>query len=117
MWRKIVAATGEKLKTVGRSRRQTAESRLLCATSVFSVTLWWITLGKHSPQRHRGHRGCTETSVPLASAYCLLPTAYCLLRTQVSPIKPVLPLEGTIMKKTLAILSLAGLALVAASTF
>src|SRR5690242_5300893 len=33
---------------------------LLCATSVFSVSLW-LQKGK-LPQRNREHRGCTETS-------------------------------------------------------
>src|ERR1044072_7044172 len=31
----------------------------LCATSVFSVSLWFFA-AKRSPQRHREHRGCTE---------------------------------------------------------
>src|SRR6185437_883083 len=32
----------------------------LCATSVFSVSLWCVLLGIDPPQRHREHRGCTE---------------------------------------------------------
>ena len=35
-------------------------SAFLCATSVFSVSPWWNLVGKHSPQRHRHHRGLTE---------------------------------------------------------
>src|SRR5215211_2291900 len=35
---------------------------LLCATSVFSVSLWWFSLSSSQPQRHREHRGCTEKS-------------------------------------------------------
>src|ERR1043165_1132865 len=33
---------------------------LLCATSVSSVSPWLSIVGKHSPQRHREHRVCTE---------------------------------------------------------
>src|SRR6185503_1086901 len=33
---------------------------LLCATSVCSVSLWLKCRQERSPQRHRGHRGCTE---------------------------------------------------------
>ena len=32
----------------------------LCATSVFSVTLWLLYLEFLQPQSHREHRGCTE---------------------------------------------------------
>jgi len=35
----------------------------LCAISVFSVSLWCVLLAIHQPQRHRGHRGCTEKRV------------------------------------------------------
>jgi hypothetical protein len=36
---------------------------LLCATSVFSVSLWWFLGPTYKPpQRHREHRGCTEKS-------------------------------------------------------
>src|SRR5690349_19060830 len=35
---------------------------LLCATSVSSVSLWLLLLRNSEPQRHRGHRGCTEKS-------------------------------------------------------
>jgi hypothetical protein len=35
---------------------------LLCATSVFSVSLWLVWPSISSPQRHRGHRGYTEKS-------------------------------------------------------
>ena len=34
----------------------------LCATSVFSVSLWFIGIQIQQPQRHREHRGCTEKS-------------------------------------------------------
>jgi len=34
----------------------------LCATSVFSVTLWWILSDHFSPPRHKEHGGCTEKS-------------------------------------------------------
>jgi hypothetical protein len=34
----------------------------LCATSVFSVSLWWSGVREQQPQRHREHRGCTEKS-------------------------------------------------------
>jgi hypothetical protein len=36
--------------------------RFLCATSVFSVSLWCVFVGIYQPQRHREHRGCTEKS-------------------------------------------------------
>src|SRR5215208_6499022 len=36
---------------------------ILCATSVFSVSLW---LSGQSPQRHREHRGCTEKNSNLS---------------------------------------------------
>jgi hypothetical protein len=36
-------------------------SFLLCATSVFSVPLWWFSR-QSEPQRHREHRGYTEKS-------------------------------------------------------
>ena len=32
----------------------------LCATSVFSVSLWCVLLGIHQPRRHREHRDYTE---------------------------------------------------------
>jgi hypothetical protein len=35
---------------------------LLCATSVFSVSLWLSGDEIQQPQRHREHRGCTEKS-------------------------------------------------------
>ena len=37
----------------------------LCATSVFSVTLWLLYLEFLQPQRHREHRGCTERKLKL----------------------------------------------------
>jgi len=33
---------------------------LLCAVSVSSVPLWLRNCSKKQPQRHRGHRDCTE---------------------------------------------------------
>ena len=33
---------------------------LLCATSVSSVSLWLTIVRENQPQRHGGHRGCTE---------------------------------------------------------
>ena len=33
---------------------------ILCATSVFSVSLWCSFVQVPEPQRHREHRGCTE---------------------------------------------------------
>src|ERR1044072_3044077 len=36
---------------------------LLCATSVFSVSLWLTNRSNNSPQRHREHRDCTEKSI------------------------------------------------------
>jgi hypothetical protein len=36
--------------------------RFLCATSVFSVSLWCVLARNHQPQRLREHRGCTEKS-------------------------------------------------------
>src|ERR1700741_142042 len=35
---------------------------LLCATSVSSVSMWLMNSEHNTPQRHRGHRGCTEKS-------------------------------------------------------
>ena len=32
----------------------------LCATSVFSVPLWFTVGLETQPQRHKGHKGCTE---------------------------------------------------------
>jgi hypothetical protein len=34
--------------------------KVLCATCVFSVTLWLLYFEFLQPQRHREHRGCTE---------------------------------------------------------
>jgi hypothetical protein len=36
------------------------EAWFLCATSVFSVTLWLLLFSRLQPQRHREHRDCTE---------------------------------------------------------
>src|SRR6185369_10160405 len=45
---------------------------LLCATSVFSVSLWLRVRKGKSPQRHREHRGCTEKSKHDQFLYSLL---------------------------------------------
>src|SRR6185369_3785697 len=48
-----------------------ASLKFLCATSVFSVSLW-LYPGK-SPQRHREHRGCTEKTfriIPKTALTC-----------------------------------------------
>src|SRR5678815_1605090 len=51
-------------------------ARLLCATSVFSVSLWLTNHGNNSPQRHREHRGCTEKSqFPVSYTHLTLPTS------------------------------------------
>ena len=34
--------------------------KILCATSVFSVSLWLKDAELQQAQRHREHRGCTE---------------------------------------------------------
>ncbi len=44
---------------------------LLCATSVFSVSLWLLLLRNIEPQRHREHRGCTEKSALISRLLCL----------------------------------------------
>jgi hypothetical protein len=44
----------------------------LCATSVFSVSLWCVLLGIHQPQRHREHRDCTEKSAIVT--FCAKPS-------------------------------------------
>jgi hypothetical protein len=45
---------------------------LLCATSVFSVSLWLFFLSNSKPQRHREHRDCTE-KISLYSKHCAPP--------------------------------------------
>ena len=55
----------------------------LCATS---VSLWCGFIRNHQPQRHRGHRGCTEksaletfgyskTAISLSSSCCDKPAS------------------------------------------
>src|SRR5262245_15062561 len=44
--------------SIGRS-----EFCLLCAASVSSVSPWLFNVAKKKPQRHRGHRGCTEKNL------------------------------------------------------
>jgi hypothetical protein len=76
--------------------------RVLCATSVFSVSLWWFFAVIFKPTTHREHGGCTENFKlghhqksrrlaskrgmarfrnprPLLSAFCLLPSAFYFL--------------------------------------
>src|SRR5678816_4354935 len=44
------------------------ERLLLCATSVFSVSLWLRIRWEKPPQRHREHRGCTEKTTNFMDA-------------------------------------------------
>src|ERR1044072_2015387 len=46
---------------------------LLCATSVFSVSQWLLFPQNSKPQRHRGHRGCTEKTFLLALLVLIIP--------------------------------------------
>src|SRR6185369_4266152 len=44
----------------------------LCNLCVLCVSVVKVVDGKHSPQRHRGHRGCTEKKIKLRQYQALL---------------------------------------------
>src|ERR1044071_2123336 len=61
-----------------------SQFEFLCATSVFSVTLWLLYLQFLQPQRHREHRGYTEKKFKLRHYPKVVPLVLLLLCTSVA---------------------------------
>src|ERR1044072_1025883 len=62
-------------------------SGFLCATSVFSVSLWLIYPSRDKPQRHREHRGCTEKAMVKEFAMRGLSRIFLLRRARVDSLR------------------------------